>query len=367
MFPARQSQHQARVLHIVPALFSSDDGIVGGAERYALELARHMSMETPTTLVTFGERERVETIGQLKIRVIGNPWYVRDQRTNPVSLSLISELRRADVVHCHQQHIVASSLAALLCKLSGRRVFVSDLGGGGWDVSAYLSTDRWYRGHLHVSEYSRKIYGQAGKPWAHVILGGVDTEKFSPDESILRDGSVLFVGRLLPHKGVDELIKAAPPDMPLELIGQATDAQFLRDLQKLAHGKRVRFRHDCDDASLVQAYRRALCVVLPSVYKNMYGGETKVPELLGQTLLEGMACATPAICTDVASMPEVVEDGVTGFVLQAHDTEALAQRLRWLREHPSETAAMGKAARQHVLEKFNWPRVVRRCLEIYAA
>src|SRR5467141_3112708 len=92
----RRSQHKPSVLHIVPALFGPDDGIVGGAERYALELARHMSLETPTTLVTFGERERIETLGQMKIRVIGNPWYVRDQRTNPVALSLISELRKAD-------------------------------------------------------------------------------------------------------------------------------------------------------------------------------------------------------------------------------------------------------------------------------
>src|SRR6185295_17805086 len=98
-------QSAPRVLHIVPALFGSDDGIVGGAERYALELARFMAEEVPTTLVTFGERERKETLGQLKIRVIGNPWYVRGQRTNPVSLALVSELRRADVVHCHQQHV----------------------------------------------------------------------------------------------------------------------------------------------------------------------------------------------------------------------------------------------------------------------
>ncbi|HEY0404502.1 MAG TPA: glycosyltransferase, partial [Pyrinomonadaceae bacterium] len=191
-YPARP-----RVLHVVPALFGSDDGILGGAERYALELARHMSLETPTTLVSFGQRERLEQLGQLRIRVIGNPWYVREQRTNPVALALVSELRNADVVHCHQQRVVASSLAALVCQLSGRRVFVSDLGGGGWDVSAYVSTDRWFDGHLHISEYSRRIYGQADKAWAHVILGGVDTEKFSPDARVERDGSVLFVGRLL--------------------------------------------------------------------------------------------------------------------------------------------------------------------------
>jgi len=54
-----------------------------------------------------------------------------------------------------------------------------------------------------------------------------------------------------------------------------------------------------------------------SSYKTADGLVTRVPELLGQTLLEGMACATCAICTDVASMPEVVEDGVSGFVVPA--------------------------------------------------
>lgn len=361
------SDLRPRVLHIVPALFGADDGIVGGAERYALELARFMAEEVPTTLVTFGERERHETLGRLKIRVIGNPWYVRNQRTNPVSLSLVSELRKADVVHCHQQHVVASSLAALVCRATSQRVFVSDLGGGGWDVSAFISTDRWYHGHLHISEYSRKVFKQTDKPWAHVILGGVDTEKFCPDERVERDGTILFVGRLLPHKGVNDLVDAVESDMTLELIGHAADARFLADLKALSKNKQVSFRHDCDDAAVVHAYRQALCVVLPSVYRSVYGEETRVPELLGQTLLEGMACGTPAICTDVASMPEVVEDGVTGFVVPAHDVATLNQKLRWLREHPHEASEMGRAARQRVLEKFTWPRVVRSCLEIYKA
>ena len=363
----RNGGSPARVLHIVPALFGHDDGVVGGAERYALELARHMADETPTALVSFGDRERHESVGRLKIHVIGDPWYVRGQRTNPVSLSLISELRKADVVHCHQQHVLASSLAAFVGKLINRRVFVSDLGGGGWDVSAYVSTDRWYRGHLHISEYSRRTFGHSDKRWAHVILGGVDTARFSPDETGQRDGTVLFVGRLLPHKGVNDLVTAVGSDMPLELIGQAGDAEFLDDLKALAAGKRVTFRHDCDDAQLVEAYRKALCVVLPSVYRTMYGAESRVPELLGQTLLEGMACATPAICTDVASMPEVVENGVSGFVVPPNDGAALGEKLRWLRDHPEEARKMGQAARRRVLEKFTWPQVVQRCLEVYAA
>jgi glycosyltransferase involved in cell wall biosynthesis len=182
-----------------------------------------------------------------------------------------------------------------------------------------------------------------------------------------RDGTVLFVGRLLPHKGVNDLVEAVTPDLPLELIGNSADARFLADLRSLTKDKQVSFRHNCDDVTLVAAYRRALCVVLPSVYRSLYGDETRVPELLGQTLLEGMACGTPAICTDVASMPEIVEDGVTGFVIPANDAAALREKLLWLRERPQATREMGQAARKRVLARFTWPMVVQRCLQIYSA
>jgi glycosyltransferase involved in cell wall biosynthesis len=263
--------------------------------------------------------------------------------------------------------VLASSISALACRLTGRRVFVTDLGGGGWDISAYIKTDHWYRGHLHISEYSRKIFGHEREPKAHVIMGGVDSVKFSPDSSVKRDGTALFVGRLLPHKGISDLVQALPADFPLMIIGQPNGDNYVSDLKKLAEGKPVSLRHDCDDAALVHAYRRALCIVLPSVYKSIYGGETKVPELLGQTLLEGMACGTPAICTDVASLPEVVEDGVTGFVVPPNSPHELGRKLCWLREHPEQAREMGLAARRRVLEKFTWQGVVRRCLEIYAA
>jgi glycosyltransferase involved in cell wall biosynthesis len=362
----RERDAKPRVLHVVPALFGMK-GVVGGAERYALELARHMAEETPTRLLTFGGEEREETFGKLRVRVAGGAWYVRGQRTNPISAALFAELRWADVVHCHQRSVLASSLSALACRLTKRRVFVTDLGGGGWDLSAYFKNDRWYHGHLHISEYSRRVNGHAAYNSAHVILGGVDAEKFLPDETVKRNGTALFVGRILPHKGVDDLIRALPDGMLLEIIGQAYNEEYARELRRLAEGKRVVMRHDCDDDALVEAYRRASCIVLPSVYRNMYGQETRVPELLGQTLLEGMACGAPAICTDVASMPEVVEDGVTGFVIPPNNPSALGEKLTWLRENTERAAEMGRAARRRVLEKFTWPSVVRRCLEIYNA
>jgi glycosyltransferase involved in cell wall biosynthesis len=350
---------------MVPALFGSDGGVFGGAERYALELARHMAEQVPTRLVSFGPEPRHTWIGQLEVRVLPRPWYVRGQQFNPIHTGLIRQIAGAEIVHCHQQHVLASSLAAIICRLSGRPSFVTELGGGGWDLSTYVCTDRLFQGHLHISAYSRKVSGHDGWTAAHVILGGVDTDRFCPNTAVPHGDTVLFVGRLLPHKGVNDLIDAMPPDVPAELIGRPYDQGFLHDLQVRATSKRVSFRHDCTDADLVNAYQRALCVVLPSVYRTLYGVETRVPELLGQTLLEGMACGIPAICTDVASMPEVVEDGVTGFVVPPNNPAVLRERIVWLRDHPSETRQMGEAARRRVLDRFTWPAVVRRCLSIY--
>ncbi len=359
------SSAQPHVLHLVPALFDSSDGIIGGAERYVFELARHMAAIVPTRLVTFGASAREERIGPLALRVIADPWFVRGQRSNPVSLAVMGEVRRAGIVHCHQQHVAASSLAAFTARLLRRRVFCTELGGGGWDVSAYVSTDRWYHGHLHISEYSRTISGHEGAPWAHVVLGGVDAHRFSPGSETVRDGSVLFVGRVLPHKGINDLVDALDPDIEAEIIGPTPDSRYLEELRARAHGKQIRFRSDCDDDALVDAYRRAACVVLPSVYKDMYGNDTRVPELLGQALLEGMACGAPGVCTDVASLPEVVRDRVSGFVVPPNDPDALRAVIRWIADNASDARAMGRQAREHVVARFSWEAVVRRCLDVY--
>jgi len=356
-----------RAIHTVPALFSNTGGgILGGAERYALELARHMADRTPTTLVSFGNQDRSEKIGNLNIRIFGNPIHVRGLPSNPFSLRAIAALGQADVIHCHQRHIVMSSSAAALARVSGKKVFVSDLGGGGWDISRYISTENWFHGHLHISAYSRQVSKQAQSPRAHVIMGGVDTARFSPNPAVPRTGHVLFVGRILPHKGVNYLVEALPEGITLEIVGQPYHPEFFREVQRLAQGKNVIFHHDSTDDQLIEAYRSALCIVLPSVYQTLYGDHTLIPELLGQTLLEGMACGTPAICTNVASMPEIVEDGVSGFVVPPNDPAALRDKLIYLRDHPERARAMGEAARTRVLNHFTWPAVVERCLKIYA-
>jgi glycosyltransferase involved in cell wall biosynthesis len=80
-----------------------------------------------------------------------------------------------------------------------------------------------------------------------------------------------------------------------------------------------------------------------------------------------MACGAPVVATKVASLPEIVEDGKTGFVVEAGDRDALGERLRWLADHPAEAAAFGEHGREVVLERFRWPQVVARCLSAYAS
>jgi glycosyltransferase involved in cell wall biosynthesis len=358
------TQAPLRVVHVVPALFGPA-GVVGGAERYALELARHMADVTPTTLVAFGETDTEHRFGALRVRVLGPAWLVRGQRANPISLGLLPEIARADVVHCHQQHVLASSLGAIAARVLRRRVFCTDLGGGGWDISAYLSTDGWFDGHLHISAYSRAIAGHESRVNARVIYGGVDTARFSPLEGTPRGRHALFVGRILPHKGVDDLVDAIESGDELTIAGPAPDPAYVERLRHRGAVGAITFKHGLGDAALVDEYRRAACVVLPSVYRDRAGGETRVPELLGQTLLEAMACGTPVICTRVASLPEVVEEGVTGLIVPPNDPAALRAAIRHLRDRADVATAMGAAGRQRVLGRFQWSDVVRRCLATY--
>ncbi len=327
-----------------------------------------MACVAPTTLLGFGPQAADWQDGPLRVRVIGPAHFFRGQRQNPLSLKLLPELSRHQVVHCHQKHVLVSSLAAAAGRLLNKPVFVTNHGGGGWDISAYVSTDRWYSGELHVSQYSRQLAGQENRSWSHVIYGGIDVQRFSPVHELMhqpRAGAALFVGRLLPHKGVDVLLSAVRNDIPVDIVGRPGEAQYMEDLRTLVGGSNVRLIHDATDADLVRFYQSATCVVLPSVYRDRYGNETLVPELLGQTLLEGMACGAPALASSVTSLPEVVEDGVSGFVVAPNDPDALRAKLLWFRDHASEARVMGAAARKRVLDRFTWSAVVKRCLDVY--
>lgn len=354
-----------RVLHVVPRLLGADGRLAGGGERYPFELARHMTRRVPTRLLSFGTAPFEGEMDGVSVRIVAGDWAQRGRENNPMSSQLIAETLQADVVHCHQQHVQISKLAALVCRATGRRIAVTDHGGGAWDWTERLPTERLFERFLHVSRFSLEVAGQADRSGARVVMVGVDVDRFHPRSTVACSGRVLFVGRILPHKGIDDLILALPEGVGLDVVGPVTDERHRADLEQLARGRDVVFHHDVDDAELIGIYQSALCVVLPSKYVDRYGGRTAVPELLGQTLLEGAACGRPMICTRAGGMPEVVEDRVTGFVVEPADPQALGQAIRYLSEHRLEADQMGRAARATAEREFTWDRVVDRCLEAY--
>jgi glycosyltransferase involved in cell wall biosynthesis len=355
-----------RVLHIVPAAFEVS-GAIGGAERYALSLAVAMSRQVPTRLVTFGDHPRSWMEDGLPARVLPGTHSVNGQRWNPLSGYLLGELRQADVVHCHQQHVLCSSLSALLGRGFRRRVVATDHAGGGLDFSWYFSTDSWFHRLLHVSAFSRTIAGQNDNSRASVISAGVDTMRFARrQDSEDRVPRALFVGRLLPHKGVHDLIEALPPDVGLDIVGPELDEAYASVLRGIAADRPdVAFLGVVPETELVRLYQRALCTVLPSVYKNPYGAPTAVPELLGQALLETMSCGTPAICTDVGGMPETLLDGHTGYVVPPGDPTSLRRRLEELAADHELVDRLGRRAGAHIRATFTWEVVAARCLAAY--
>ena len=119
------------------------------------------------------------------------------------------------------------------------------------------------------------------------------------------------------------------------------------------------------DENLVTHYQEALVTVQPSVYEDCFGNRTDVPELLGLSVLESMACGTPVIVTKVGSLPEIVEDGVTGFIVPPNNPQAISEKVNDLMQHPSRAIDMGRRAREAVLKRFTWDKVADRCLAAY--
>lgn len=324
-----------------------------------------MADVTPTRLLTFGSDDETRNDGKLQIEIVGGARAIRSDPYDRFSPALFDRLASADVVHCHQIHATATTMAAEFCRRTGKRVFVTDLGGGPGSGVARANDDL-FDAHLHISRFSQNLWRDSTTR-SVLISGGVDADRFSPADHPPAEFRVIFVGRILPHKGVDVLIDALPDDIHLDIIGRAYDPQYFDDLKRLSANKRVSFVTDLADDALPDAYRQASCVVLPSVYRTMYGRESFAPELLGQTLLEGMATGIPAICSDVGAMPEVVINAVTGFVVSGANSKALREKLIWLRDNPEAANEMGTRARQHAIRNFSWTSVVSRCLREYEA
>lgn len=360
-----------KVVHITPTYFD-DSSIIGGGERYTTELASFMAEVVDTTLVSFSSKRQSYCQDNLKIEIYPVNYFIHNNKVNPLTFRYLASIWDADVVHIHYINTLISDLGCLTASWLEKRVFVTDYGGGGdFVINQKLPVFRGYCNAIAYSHFGFNFIPVELQKKAILIRGGINTDRFYPDTSLEKENKILYVGRILPHKGINYLIEALRllniPGYKLTILGRVYNEAFYQELKKLAVGLPVEFVHDADDKRLLHEYRTAIATVLPSVHTNCYGGYTPVPELMGFTLLESQACGTPAICTDAGAMSEFVDDGSTGFVVKQNSGEAIATALRQLINLSlSEYVEYQNRCREWV-KSLSWSTVVQRHLEIYKA
>ncbi len=352
-----------RVAFLTP-LYFDENSYLGGGERYPLNLAKAVVKRGgyEVDLISYGdvhEIRRVPVSEGISLKVL--PAVRPAPGQERLSWEILPALRCVDLVHIHQVFARSSEVGLLVAKLLGKPVCVTDHGGATSALGRSL-------GMLEVADrvvcYSRFGAGLIDtRTPTRLVMGGVDDDFFGPPREPVTRDTLVFVGRLMPHKGIDRLISALPPAVPLAVCGQPYDPGYTAELRRLAADKDVTFLTNVDDEGLRELYGRAIGVALCSVYVDYYGNVQPWPELMGFSLLEGMACGAPAICSRVGGMPEYVEHGVTGFVYDG--LEQLTSHIEQLSETPALVNRLGEAARVRVGERFGLASAGRSMARIY--
>ncbi|MCY3914301.1 MAG: glycosyltransferase family 4 protein [Chloroflexi bacterium] len=356
--PARD---RPRVLHLSPTWFG-EISVIGGGERFPLELARAMRDRVPTRLVAFGGPPTTADAAGFPIEVARTWRHLRSRPYDAIGPGFIPALLWADVVHCHQARTGLTALATLLARPLGKRVFVTDHGGGGVGWLRRARLGRWVHAHLAQSRFVVDTLPYLGRRTA-IVHGGVDPQVFAPAAAKAR-GEVVFVGRLLPHKGIEHAIRALPDDAHLAVYGRPADLDYAAFLRREAEGRAVTFHENAGDRELVQALSRACVAVMPSVFEDFRGRHQQHPELLGLAALEAMACGTAVVVSQAGGLPEVVDPSYVA-VVPPGDSAALRAALLPFTSDPDHAAACGARARERALRDFTWSAVADRCLAAY--
>jgi glycosyltransferase involved in cell wall biosynthesis len=356
-----------RIIHVAPTPFGAG-GLLGGGERYPVELARALARHADVELVTFGSQPgAVRDPSGLLVRTLRPVGHGRGHPVHPLAPQLPWVLDGADLVHTHHTRSAPSRLAAVAARLRGQRLVTTDhgLGGGGWLGLLPALFDRF----LTVSRFSASVLG-VPPDRTTVVYGGADPQRFAPDPGIGRNG-VLYVGRLTPHKGIDRLIRALPDGARLTVAGtgghdaRPPERDYPALIRRLARDRAVGFPGAVPDADLPALHRAAAVFVLPTVKEDCYGRHFAISELLGLSVLEAMASGTPVVASRLDGLPEVVRDGETGFLVTPGNVDELRDRVAQLLGDRALAARMGERARAVVLEKFTWEACAQRCLAVY--
>jgi glycosyltransferase involved in cell wall biosynthesis len=334
------------------------------------------------------DRETIEGIEvqRFKARTFG------DEMHYVLTPSMLSPLLRtdADIVHAHSYGYFHVNLAAFARRMTGlpfvftthfhpdwsmwggerrrslRKVYDKLLGR-----STLNAADRII---IHTNnELSLMASLGVDEEKVRVIPAGVDISKYTPppDGKGFRkafgiDGPfILYAGRLATNKGLNHLVRAFSKVSkekglePLKLVLVGEDHGVRASLEKVAHRAGVSDRviytdHISDDDLFRGAFSACELLALPSDY-----------EAFGLVLVEAMACGRPCVATRVGGIPEVVDHGRTGLLVEYGDVKALASALMELLTDDKKARAMGRSGRKRVEERFTWEKVTVKIEDVY--
>ncbi|WP_346927086.1 glycogen synthase [uncultured Arthrobacter sp.] len=324
-------------------------------------------------------------------------------QTLGVDLRIVPDIAGADLVHSHTWYAnMAGHIASLLHgiphvlsahSLEPLRPWKAEQLGGGYALSSWVEKTAYEAAAaiIAVSEGMRqdilRSYPEVDPAKVKVVHNGIDVGLWNRDEGddVIRAlgidparPSVVFVGRNTRQKGVPYLLRAAaklPADVQLVLCLGAADtpelaaetARLIEELQTQRGGvilvERMLPRNE-----LIQVLSHATAFACPSIY-----------EPLGIVNLEAMACGAAVVASATGGIPEVVQHGETGLLVDIEqvtdgtgtplDPEKFvtefAAALTEVVSDPARARAMGQAGRRRAEEHFSWESITETTLEVY--
>ncbi|MFZ4153269.1 glycogen synthase [Streptomyces pseudogriseolus] len=312
-------------------------------------------------------------------------------RTFSVDLAMAAALQDRELVHSHTWYAnLGGHLASLLYgiphvvtahSLEPLRPWKAEQLGGGYALSSWAERTAYEAADavIAVSGAMRDdilhCYPALDPARVHVVHNGIDTSLYRPDpgtdalDRIGLDRSrpyVLFVGRITRQKGVPHLLRAVrgvDPAAQVVLCAGAPDTPEIdREFRELYEElSRVRegvhwIPQMLPRPEVIQLLTHATVFACPSVY-----------EPLGIVNLEAMACGTAVVASRVGGIPEVVDHGRTGLLVDLDDgfEAGLTRALDAVLGDPETARAMGEAGRERAVGEFGWDAVARRTAGLY--
>jgi len=299
------------------------------------------------------------------------PAKLRDKVSTVLDISSAASLNRCDVIVAHFGHNGAR--AARLKKWKRLKPPIVTIFHG-YDVGVPLHerglgryNDLFQHGALSltVNDHFRDVLVKAGAPAEKVAVHhmGIDLNKIPYEWKSWRDTplQLISVCRLAEKKGMEFALRAlgklraAAPGLSWHytIIGDGPLRQRLQALaSELDIAEQVSFLGGLPHQEVKQWLHRSHAFVLPSVT-----AENGDVEGIPVALMEAMAAGLTVVSSYHSGIPELIEDGKTGFLAAERDVDTLANRLRFIAEHPDECESIAVAARRKVEAEFNMERL----------